>query len=625
MKYSEHYKMRLPERGALEGQANDPADIEDLTHNFGILDAELARQKAEDVRLEREKAKRTELAAHVERADNPHGVTAAQAGAYTKAETDAQISGAVKAHAQKRDNPHAVTKEQVGLGNVPNVATDDQTPTYAAANAPAALSSGETLRAAFGKLAAAVTALIAHLADGVRHITAAERGAWNGKTTVSFSRSLASGTKIGTITIDGTKTDLYCEKDTNTVYTHPTKAGYKHIPAGGASGQILKWSADGTAAWAAEGSAIAAAASAAKLTTARSLTIGKTAKSFDGSANVSWSLAEIGAEAAAQGKLYGQTIDLTAASYGQDTYYPVTGSAIPNDGALHRFKCIKALGAPKPNWAKHILGYSVQMELLNAAGDWGALSEFLIVLTNTSLFTNGKVVWYSQMTNSNIPVFWLRGGGQYPLYTDYPCTWTVRTASYSVNGQTVAPTTTAGDTVGTLSYNNWGGVTLPVAKGGTGATTAAAARANLAALGAKNEYSYTGMTTIAGGNSGADDWIRTTKAGLIPYSTTDKSSLGTSSWKFGNAYIETVHGNLDGTANYANSAGSAVDQTARDAAANANANANNRMPIGGGTFTGRVVAAVTYGYHNSVFNGIVRASNWGDTGNNVHYIAYLRK
>lgn len=35
----------------------------------------------------------------------------------------------------------------------------------------------------------------------------------------------------------------------NTVYTHPTTAGNKHIPAGGSSGQILRWSADGTAAW----------------------------------------------------------------------------------------------------------------------------------------------------------------------------------------------------------------------------------------------------------------------------------------------------------------------------------------------------------------------------------------
>ena len=37
--------------------------------------------------------------------------------------------------------------------------------------------------------------------------------------------------------------------DTNTVYTHPTSPGNRHIPAGGSSGQILRWSADGTAVW----------------------------------------------------------------------------------------------------------------------------------------------------------------------------------------------------------------------------------------------------------------------------------------------------------------------------------------------------------------------------------------
>ena len=38
-------------------------------------------------------------------------------------------------------------------------------------------------------------------------------------------------------------------KFTDTVYTHPTTSGNKHIPSGGSSGQILRWSADGTAVW----------------------------------------------------------------------------------------------------------------------------------------------------------------------------------------------------------------------------------------------------------------------------------------------------------------------------------------------------------------------------------------
>lgn len=35
-------------------------------------------------------------------------------------------------------------------------------------------------------------------------------------------------------------------------YSHPTTSGNKHIPSGGSSGQILRWSADGTAVWGAD-------------------------------------------------------------------------------------------------------------------------------------------------------------------------------------------------------------------------------------------------------------------------------------------------------------------------------------------------------------------------------------
>ena len=32
-------------------------------------------------------------------------------------------------------------------------------------------------------------------------------------------------------------------------YIHPTTSGNKHIPAGGTSGNILRWGSDGTAVW----------------------------------------------------------------------------------------------------------------------------------------------------------------------------------------------------------------------------------------------------------------------------------------------------------------------------------------------------------------------------------------
>mgnify|MGYP004472287855 CR=1 FL=1 len=74
-----------------------------------------------------------------------------------------------------------LTPSDVGLGNVPNVSTNNQTPTYTEATTPAKLTSGEKLSAAMGKIAKAVADLITHLADTTKHITAAERTAWNGK------------------------------------------------------------------------------------------------------------------------------------------------------------------------------------------------------------------------------------------------------------------------------------------------------------------------------------------------------------------------------------------------------------------------------------------------------------
>lgn len=57
---------------------------------------------------------------HLQDFNNPHKTTAAQVGAYTKEEVDAKITGDIGAHIANKNNPHATTKAQVGLGNVPN-------------------------------------------------------------------------------------------------------------------------------------------------------------------------------------------------------------------------------------------------------------------------------------------------------------------------------------------------------------------------------------------------------------------------------------------------------------------------------------------------------------------------
>jgi hypothetical protein len=55
-------------------------------------------------------------------------------------------------HTGNTSNPHSVTKAQVGLGNVPNVATNDQTPTFTTASSRTNLASGEKLSVSLGKI-----------------------------------------------------------------------------------------------------------------------------------------------------------------------------------------------------------------------------------------------------------------------------------------------------------------------------------------------------------------------------------------------------------------------------------------------------------------------------------------
>ena len=89
------------------------------------------------------------------------------------------IRDTVNAHLNNKSNPHGVTKAQAGLGNVPNVTTNDQTPTFTQAATLTNIASGEKLTVMLGKIAKVLADFIAHKADQVIHITAAERTNWN--------------------------------------------------------------------------------------------------------------------------------------------------------------------------------------------------------------------------------------------------------------------------------------------------------------------------------------------------------------------------------------------------------------------------------------------------------------
>lgn len=64
-----------------------------------------------------------------------------------------------------------------------------------------------------------------------------------------YNKKLKYSAEIADMTFTEMEGRLDVFKGNANNYSHPTSAGNKHIPGGGESGQILRWSADGTAVW----------------------------------------------------------------------------------------------------------------------------------------------------------------------------------------------------------------------------------------------------------------------------------------------------------------------------------------------------------------------------------------
>lgn len=99
----------------------------------------------------------------------------------------------------KQPNKPAYNKSEVGLGDVPNVTTNNQTPTYTESSSLSKLISGENLAVAFGKISKAISELILHIGDTVKHITSSERTNWNKAYTHSDSAHAPVGAQANII------------------------------------------------------------------------------------------------------------------------------------------------------------------------------------------------------------------------------------------------------------------------------------------------------------------------------------------------------------------------------------------------------------------------------------------
>lgn len=257
--------------------------------------------------------------------------------------------------------------------------------------------------------------------------------------------------------------------------------------------------------------------------------------------------------------MFGYTIN--ASSLNVDTYYPVTFSIGASSNV--RIECRVALNSgTKPSWSTHASGFSVRKTWEVNGSGWGTNPiNRRILVSDYAFVTADPVRGVGQLANSSVEYVYVRGGGKYYFYTSHNISPVLRTSTYTTKLQSISPTTSAPAAISTptltftagrfsaLSYKPTTGIDTVYIPTNTSHLTNDSGFLTGNVIRAVSANGYWGM---ARPDSNTSDWIRTTSSGIMPYQSGGRGAghcgLGTSSWYFSSAYIDTVHGNLDGTA-----------------------------------------------------------------------------
>jgi len=129
---------------------------------------------------------------------------------------------------------------------------------------------------------------------------------------------------------------------------------------------------------------------------------------------------------------------LSMAGLDVNTYYPVTIPVpVSRQGTL---RIENALNSNAPSWSTHPSGFSCYFEWTTNGLGWGTIGLSRRITDWREQYANVQIVGgIDQMTFSSTEVIWLRGGGNYYLSADFDVAPTIRTTSYELYGQTVAP------------------------------------------------------------------------------------------------------------------------------------------------------------------------------------------
>ena len=118
----------------------------------------------------------------------------------------------------------------------------------------------------------------------------------------------------------------------------------------------------------------------------------------------------------ADGKNYWQQdvwVDLSAATYDQNTWYTVVGEQLPQTGFAGIKVVVNLNSDTKPSWSTHSAGFSVDFHIDTQASGWGTTHAETIIYSDTFNFCPVSPVSYKQLGWGSRPILYLRGGGKY--------------------------------------------------------------------------------------------------------------------------------------------------------------------------------------------------------------------
>lgn len=151
----------------------------------------------------------------------------------------------------------------------------------------------------------------------------------------------------------------------------------------------------------------------------------------------------------ADGKDYWQQdvwVDLSAATYDQNTWYTVVGEQLPQTGFAGIKVVVNLNSDTKPSWSTHSAGFSVDFHIDTQVSGWGTTPAETIIYSDNYNWCPVSPVSYKQLTSGSRPILYLRGGGKYRVISTYNASWKIYKDGYTWQSgqysQSVKPSST---------------------------------------------------------------------------------------------------------------------------------------------------------------------------------------